>query len=367
MHNCKRLLEIPLVLLMLSTAATAVFGAAVRQSGPLLARAIEQDDAWFTAPAGRNFMDNVVTWQNANGGWWKEYDPDAPRPAQKPDTATSTIDNGATCTELRLLARAQRVNGPAGQPYRDSFQRGLKFLFDSQYANGGWPQRFPLEDNYGRHITFNDRAMVNAMQILQSVAAGRAPDYSFAPDADRKRARDAFDRGIDCILKCQIRSPQTGKLTAWCQQHDEVTFAPAKARSYELPSIGAAESSDVVLLLMSIEKPPPQVIDAIDAAVAWLDATKIVGKRYARQIDDSGKTTDWTITDDPAAPPLWTRYYDIDTNQPFFANRDGVKTSSYDAVAKERRIGYRWYGTWGNGVLERYPKWKASHARGATE
>jgi PelA/Pel-15E family pectate lyase len=354
-------------MLLLTASAVPARAAAPRQSGPILARALEEDDAWFTSPAGTRLMDNIVAWQNHNGGWWKEYEPDTTRPSTKPDTVTSTIDNGATCTEMRLLARAQRIRGSEGQPYRDSFARGLKFLFDSQYPNGGWPQRFPLQDNYGRHITFNDKAMVNAMQILDNAASARAPDYTFVSADDRKRARESFDRGVDCILKCQIRSPRdNGKLAAWCQQHDEVTLAPAKARSYELPSIAAAESSDIVLLLMSIDKPRPQVIASIEAAVAWLDATKITGKRYAKQVDEQGKTTDWTITGDPTAPPLWARYYDIDTNQSFFANRDGVKTSSYDAVAKERRTGYRWYGTWGNRVLEEYPKWKATHVPATT-
>jgi PelA/Pel-15E family pectate lyase len=353
--------KISLALALLHGSAALAPAAQTRQSGPVLARALDQNDDWFASPVGRQFMSNIVAWQNRNGGWWKEYDPDTTRPADKADTATSTIDNGATCTEMRLLARAQRVNAADGQLCRDSFTRGLKFLLDSQYPNGGWPQRFPLEDNYGRHITFNDNAMVNVMRVLDNVAAGRAPDYTFVSGADRTRARESFDRGVNCILKCQIRSPRDGKLTAWCQQHDEVTFAPARARSYELPSIGAAESSDIVLVLMSIGKPSKQVIDSIEAAVAWLDATKIVGKRYARQVDDSGKTTDWPVKDDPSAPPLWARYYDIDTNQPFFANRDGVKTSSYDQVAKERRTGYRWYGTWGNRVLAEYPKWKATH------
>ena len=47
-----------------------------------------------------------------------------------------------------------------------------------------------------------------------------------------KKAAAAFGRGVECILKCQIVIG--GKPTVWCAQHDEVTFAPAKARDYVL-------------------------------------------------------------------------------------------------------------------------------------
>src|SRR5437870_5376079 len=82
--------------------------------------------------------------------------------------------------------------------------------------DGGWPQRFPLQDDYGRHITFNDQAMIGVMDLLKDIVDG-APDFTFASDEVRKRAAEAFDRGIECILKCQIRL--NGKLTAWCEQH----------------------------------------------------------------------------------------------------------------------------------------------------
>src|SRR5207237_2596642 len=114
---------------------------------------------------------------------------------------TSTFDNGATYTEMRILARAHRVTGR--EDCKQAFERGLKFIFDSQYPNGGWPQRFPLEENYGRHITFNDDAMTNVMVLMIEIADGK-PDFTFIDDAERRRCKEAFDRGIDCILKCQI-------------------------------------------------------------------------------------------------------------------------------------------------------------------
>ncbi len=135
--------------------------------------------------------------------------------------AVSTFDNDATHTELRIVARAYRVLGDPR--YRDSFERGLQYIFRSQYANGGWPQRFPLQENYGRYITFNDNAMTDNMTLLKDVI-DKKPDFAFVSEAEREQCEESFDRGISCILKCQV--VQNGKLTVWCQQHDEVTFEP---------------------------------------------------------------------------------------------------------------------------------------------
>ena len=67
-------------------------------------------------------------------------------------------------------------------------------------------------------------------------------------DQKRAEARQAFDRGIQCILKCQIKVG--GKRTAWCAQHDEIDFRPRRARSYELPSLSGAESVGIVPSLL---------------------------------------------------------------------------------------------------------------------
>jgi PelA/Pel-15E family pectate lyase len=358
------------LLLAMNCAATAAVGIL-----PAANQALKQPDSWFSSDDGRRLAENLLSWQNANGGWWKNYDASKPRPAgdipARSDDGpagdneivwrnTSTFDNGATYSEMRILARAARVLGDA--KYKDAFNRGLKFIFESQYPNGGWPQRFPLQNNYGRHITFNDQAMIGVMDLLKDIAEGK-PDFAFVSDSDRKHAGEAFDRGVDCILKCQIKV--NGKLTAWCEQHDEITLAPANARTYELASISGDESAGIVLVLMRVKNPNQQIRDAIDAAVAWYDVTKIPGKRYDKVTDASGKVTDRVLSDDPAGV-VWARFYEIETNKPFFCNRDGVKQDSLDKVSQERRAGYAWYGDWGKPLPKAYAEWKKRTSDGSS-
>src|SRR5947208_1868790 len=52
--------------------------------GPAVAKLVDQRDEWFKSPENLKIVDNVCSWQNANGGWWKAYDVSSPRPATVP-------------------------------------------------------------------------------------------------------------------------------------------------------------------------------------------------------------------------------------------------------------------------------------------
>ena len=104
---------------------------------------------------------------------------------------------------------------------------GSTFLLAAQYPSGGWPQFFPLRDDYSRHITFNDGAMVGVLRLLREVAPGAAP-FAFVDDERRQAARRGGAQGLRAILAAQVRS--NGRLTAWCAQHDAVTLEPRPAR-----------------------------------------------------------------------------------------------------------------------------------------
>ena len=200
--------------------------------------------------------------------------------------------------------------------------------------------------------------MVNVMNLLRDVYSRKAP-YTYVPDSLCQRARTAFDKGVECILKTQVK--QNGKLTVWCAQHDEHTLAPAKARAYELPSLSGAESDNIVLLLMSIPDPSAEIIASVEAAIAWFKASKIIGIMRKNFTDSEGRTDYRMIPcpqDDYPCPVLWARFYTLEDNRPFFCDRDGVKKYDISKIGYERRNGYSWYNNTGLKVLKKYEQWK---------
>ena len=229
----------------------------------------------------------------------------------------------------------------------------------AQYPNGGWPQRYPLQNNYGARITFNDGAMTGVMAVLRDIYEQQS-DFVFCTDAQRQQAKEAFDRGVNCILNCQY--VRNGKLTVWGQQHDEHTFAPASGRAFELAGLTAYESADILELLEGIKHPDERIRNSIEAAYAWYESSKILGKRISF-VQGVGRT----MVDDPTAPPLWARFYDPETNQPFVAGRDGVARARLDQILPERRNGYNWFsGVSGRKAEDDYQAWKARFATTTT-
>jgi pectinesterase len=312
----------------------------------------DKPDDWLATDEGTRVLTNILSWQTPAGGWWKSYDAEKAYDPATPreGSGRGTFDNNATWSELRLLARAfTKTQKPA---YRAAFDRGLRFVLDAQYPNGGWPQQHPDPDGYAKHITFNDNAMTSVMSLLKDVADGKR-EFAFVDTTTRQHCRDAFDRGVKCILDCQIVVDD--KLTVWCAQHDEKTLAPAKARTYELPSLSGGESAEIALLLMRIDQPSDAVKKSVHAAAAWFEASKLTGIRLEKRDGDT------LVVEDPAAPPLWARFYDLETGRPFYCGRDGVKKGSLSEIDRERRNGYAWIRPFGQKFLDAYPKWAAKH------
>ena len=314
----------------------------------------------------RRIADNVVLYQRSSGGWPKNIDMAKPLSdvekatilRQKPQT-DSTIDNGATYTQLSFLARVYTAQRQ--ERHRESFLKGFDYLLKAQYANGGWPQFYPDPTGYHKHITFNDGAMIGVMKLLRDVA-DKKPVYSFVDEQRRASAAKAVQKGIECILKTQVIV--NGRRTVWGAQHDEVTFASAPARTFEPASLSAGESVDVVRFLMSIKDPSPAVVDAVESAIRWFEESELKGIKWIEKTDASQPGgIDRVVVKDPNAS-TWARFYEIGSNRPIFSGRDGVVKYELAQIEHERRTNYNWYVDQPAKLLRRdYPAWRKRTAR----
>ena len=335
--------------------------AAIRWGGDIL----KQKPEWYASAEAQAAADNVLRYQSEADAWPKNTDllvapSEAVLAEIRKDGRADTIDNGATTVPMRFLALVANAT-QEGEAYRAGVLRGLEYLLAAQYPNGGFPQFFPQRPKgYYSRITYNDGAMIHVLELLRDVADGRAP-FGFVDAGRRSRSAKAVASGIDCILKTQVK--QDGQLTAWCAQHEEKTLEPAWARAYEPPSLSGSESVGVVRFLMFIENPSPEVIAAVDGAVTWLRKVPIRGQRLDERRNADGRK-ERVLVPDPAAPPLWARFYELGTNKPMYMDRDSKPNYEFNKVSYERRSGYGYHSTAPTSLLDRdYPAWRAKIVR----
>lgn len=335
------------------------------ESGMPLARPA----AWYASFEAKAVAENIVSFQTPAGGWGKNVDRRGP-PRRRGEhyapvdddpsggvvsradgwSYVGTIDNDATITELRFLARVQAARpGADGNAYRAAAIKGIGYLLQAQYPNGGYPQVYPLQGGYHDAITFNDDALAQVVGLLGDVAARRG-DYAFVPEDLAARAATAQARAVDVILATQVRVG--GVRTGWCQQHDALTLAPAGARNFEPVALSTAESARLLMLLMALPQPRAEIVTAIREGVAWLRHAAVSDVDW-RHDGDRGRV----LVARPGAGPLWPRLVDPATMRPVFGDRDRTIHTDVNELSRERRDGYAWYGTGPAAALARYGDW----------
>jgi len=192
-------------------------------------------------------------------------------------------------------------------------------------------------------VTFNDSAMIRTMNVLTLVRdAGYPFDSDLVDESRRLRTAEALEKGLDYILKSQIIVD--GYPTAWCAQHDPVTYEPREGRSYEHPSISGSESVGIVEYLLSLPDPPDEVKKAIVGAIRWFDKVKIDDYEYV-QADPAGAYFYYK-----PGSMTWYRFYEIETFEPIFSGRLGI-THNFHQLEQSARDGYRWAGDWATDLI----------------
>ena len=296
---------------------------------------------------------NMTTWQISNGGFYKAM-ADKYKSAytsgnksewrSKDGGDLGTIDNNATIQEMRLLAvrYKETTNSNYKSAFKSSFNKALNFILTMQRSKGGLPQVWPKRGNYSDQITLNDNAMIRAMVTMMDIANSTSPfDSDIIDDATRNKMKSALDKAIDYLLKAQIVN--NGNLTVWCAQHDTNSLAPVGARAYELPSKSGNESMGVVWFLMNWPEQTEAIQKAVKGAIAWYKKNKLADKAFSKTagiVDKAGSS-------------LWFRFYEVNSDDYFFCDRDGASTKTQDfmKISEERRTGYQWAGDYGSAIL----------------
>ncbi len=301
-------------------------------------------DAWYASSEAAALAEVILSYQTPSGGWSKHTGYAAgPRPRgtqwssqYAPGSSPhylATFDNRSTTEQLRFLAAFWSATRHAEAAA--ALRRGVDYALAAQYPDGGWPQVYPLEGGYHDHITFNDDAMTHVVSVLRDLAAHPEADLLLGAER-RARSLAAVTQGLACILRLQIRI--NDRPAVWCAQYDPLTLTPAAARAMEPAALSGLESSRILDLLMDEPAPTPELVAAIEGALAWFESAKITG---IGRVEQNGKMIYAPVPNSERV--YWARFYDLATGRPVFPGRDGVLYASYAELAAKNPLGYDYY------------------------
>lgn len=302
--------------------------------------------SYFATDAAKKLAVAMMSYQTPSGGWSKAVDyAQGPRKpgmhwtAQQGDAwhYCGTIDNRTTTEQVKLLAGVYAATND--DKVKAALMRGMEYLFEAQYPNGGWPQNYPVESGYHEAITLNDNAMVHVLEIMLMMAE-KKDLFAFVDDTLQRRARESFERGIACLVAAQVKVD--GKLTVWCAQHDPLSLEPVHARKKEPPSLSGAESAEVIRFLMRKAPITPATTAMIETALQWFDAFRLTGLRKGKNAE--GKTD--YLPDPTSKEVYWARFYDVKTGKPMFAGaQDGIVYATFSEMAAKNKVAYDFFTT----------------------
>lgn len=271
------------------------------------------DASWYATAEAQAIADKVLSIQKNSGGWMKNLEintmTDAEINTEKGKKSEhSCLDNVATTREMRFLAKVYQ--GTKVEKYKTSFNTALRMVLNAQMKVGGWGQYWPRSGggSYQDYITFNDDLFTNVMKILRDIYENKGDFADIADEATREKCKSAFDRGLQCIIKCQV--DDNGTPAAWCAQHDTIDYLPTEGRPHELPSISAYESASLLSFLMSVEDPSEELQNTITTAVDWLGKHIYVENAKIEDFTNGNNEADRHIVS-ASNSHVWARFIQI--------------------------------------------------------
>ena len=180
-----------------------------------------------------------------------------------------------------------------------ALEKAIRFVLDSQYPVGAWPQRFPLQHDvvnkgkpdYSSYLTFNDDVTSANIEFLVLC-------YQALGDA---RLLAPLKRGMNSFLVTQQPPPQAG----WALQYT-TDLKPAGARTYEPRALATHATASNLQGLIKFYRwtGDAKYLARITEALDWLD----------------------TVALRPGiAPPGRTHptFVEVGTNKPLYVHREG--------------------------------------------
>lgn len=267
----------------------------------------------------------LVWGQRKVGGWGHRVDVSHLREGRDEPVRTEgrcSMDDNVSQGALSFLIDMDRE---VDEPWLTSgVELGCRYVMESQFESGGWPQWYPLIGGYHDYYTFNDNTINDCIRVMLE-AHGRYGNEEYLRTAE---AVGEF------IIESRLDPPQAG----WAQQYSH-DLEPAWARRFEPPGVCSAVTARNIRTLVDLYlyTGKEKYLSPIPDAVRWLEESQIGRGR-------------------------WARLYEVGTNRPVYGDRaDGrVKHYDYEELSERERSSYGWQGGFGvRGAVACYERVKS--------
>jgi PelA/Pel-15E family pectate lyase len=209
----------------------------------------------------------------------------------------ATFDDAGTAESAKFFLRLYTEKKDSR--YKAALDKAIKFVLDSQYPIGVWPQRFPKAQAAGLHglpdytsyATFNDDVAAENMDFLLMC-------YQAFGD---ERLIDPIIRGMNAFIVTQLGPAQPG----WGLQHT-LDLLPSGARTYEPKALVTHTTAANVGLLIRFYRLTGETkfLARIPEVLDWLDKLTL-----APGIAPPGRTH--------------PTFVELGTNEPLYVHREG--------------------------------------------
>lgn len=222
----------------------------------------------------------------------------------------ATFDDSATtdCAKFLLRVYVEKYD----PIFRPALEKAIKFVLDSQYPIGGWPQRYPLmydhpfqgKADYSSFITLNDDVIPEACDfLLQCYQTLGIPGL-----------KEPILRAMYCTILLQQGAPYAG----WSDQYTVDDLKPAHARSYEPRAVNSGTTVSMIRQLMDYYRltGDTRFIAGIPSAIEFLESQRLPDSEVAK----------WERPNHNPDAFLVPRFIDPDSGKPLYVHRVGSNT-----------------------------------------
>ena len=235
----------------------------------------------------------------------------------------ATFDDEATkhCAEFLLRIYLEKHDETFLMP----LNRAIQFFLDSQYPNGGWPQRYPImadhpmkgQADYTPFVTLNDNVMVENIDFLLQCYTSLG----------REQLKQPILKAMHLLRDLQQQPPHAG----WADQYTPDDLKPAHARTYEPRSINTGTTINMIQKMLQYHSltGDKTFLNGIPNAIRFLE-----NQHLSEFIMD--KVRHYPLQEGEIMMP---RFVDPDNGRPLYVHRKGSNVVNGDYYTDENPEG----------------------------